>query len=55
MKNNNLSINNYSFTNDEFRNKLREENKSAVGKLIRICCFCFTFSKYILIILLSDN
>ncbi|MCQ2821158.1 MAG: cation diffusion facilitator family transporter [archaeon] len=32
-----------TFTNERFREKLLEENKSAIGKLIRICCFCFTF------------
>ena len=31
------------FGKSDFQKKLREENSSAIGKLVKICCFCFTF------------
>ena len=32
-----------NFANKGFQEKLKEENKSAIGKLVRICFFCATF------------
>ena len=31
------------FQKSDFQAKLKEENRSAINKLIKICCFCFTF------------
>ena len=31
------------FKHSDFQEKIREENKAAINKLIKICCFCFTF------------
>ena len=31
------------FSRSGFREKLRQQNQGAINKLIKICCFCFTF------------
>ena len=31
------------FKHSDFQEKIREENKAAISKLVKICCFCFTF------------
>lgn len=31
------------FSRSGFREKLRQQNRGAINKLIKICCFCFTF------------
>lgn len=31
------------FGKSDFQSKLKVENSTAIAKLVKICCFCFTF------------